>query len=81
MSHELDGLVDVTITYPQGTPTFWEFMQGKCPEAHLLVQRRQIPQELTASGDDAQQREALSPWIEALWREKDARLAAQTVAV
>ncbi|HEY5679661.1 MAG TPA: acetyltransferase [Pseudomonadales bacterium] len=81
LSKELDRLVDVTITYPRGTPTFWEFMQGKCPAAHLLVQCREIPQDVRAPGNDDEQREVVSPWIEALWREKDARLGAQTVAL
>ncbi len=56
-------------------------MQGKCPEAHLLVQCREIPPEIRAQADDGEQREALAPWVEALWREKDTRLTTQTAAV
>jgi 1-acyl-sn-glycerol-3-phosphate acyltransferase len=67
LSSELNGL--------------WEFMQGKSPDAHLLVQCREIPQEVRAHADGDEQREVLAPWIEALWREKDARLAAQTVTL
>lgn len=80
LSEELDRLVDVTITYPHGTPTFWEFMQGKCPDAHLLVQCREIPPEIRIKGDDDDQRNVIAPWVESLWREKDARLATETVA-
>ncbi len=79
LSEELHRLVDVTITYPHGTPTFWEFMKGKCPDAHLLVQCREIPPEIRSKVDDGEQRRVLAPWIEALWREKDTRLAAETV--
>ena len=73
LNDHLHKLVDITISYPQGTPTFWEFMQGLCPEVEMLIQCRTIPSEAREQSD-SQQRKVLAPWIESLWQEKDQRL-------
>jgi 1-acyl-sn-glycerol-3-phosphate acyltransferase len=73
LNNHLHKLVDVTISYPNSTPTFWEFLQGRCSEVNMLVQCRTIPDE-ARSDNDSQQRKILSPWIEEMWREKDERL-------
>ena len=73
LNNHLHKLVDVTISYPHGPPTFWEFLQGMCPEVHMLIQCRTIPNEARIHSD-AKQRKILAPWIDELWREKDERL-------
>ncbi len=73
LNDELHKLVDITISYPHGTPTFWQFMQGLCPEVNMLIQCRPIPSQARTS-NDSEQRKFLAPWIEGLWREKDQRL-------
>lgn len=74
LNDRLHQLVDITISYPDGTPTFWDFMQGRCAEATLLIQCRDIPGEARALTNDIEQRKVLAPWIDGLWREKDQRL-------
>ena len=73
LNDHLHKLVDVTISYPHGTPTFWEFMQGLCPDVNMLIQCRTIPSD-ARTPSDSEQRKILTPWIEELWREKDQRL-------
>jgi hypothetical protein len=74
LNNHLHKLVDITISYPNGTPTFWEFMQGLSPDVNMLIQCRTIPSQARTQ-DDSEQRKVLAPWIEELWREKDQRLA------
>jgi 1-acyl-sn-glycerol-3-phosphate acyltransferase len=74
MENKIDYLIDITIDYPDGIPTFWEFLKGECNNVDLLVQCRELPAQVqTASGVDAT-RTALEPWVEAIWEEKDIRL-------
>jgi 1-acyl-sn-glycerol-3-phosphate acyltransferase len=78
LEERIHKVLDVTIIYPEGTPSFWQLLQGRCREVKVLVQCRDLPaaSNLPAHPDDSEaSRERLVPWIEALWREKDARLA------
>jgi 1-acyl-sn-glycerol-3-phosphate acyltransferase len=73
LEDKLHKILDVTIVYPEGTPTFWELLQGRCRNVKVLVQCRDLPADLHETDSDLV-RERLGPWIETLWREKDARL-------
>jgi len=74
LEDRLDCLIDVTIVYPDGTPTFWEFMKGECKSVNVLAQCREIPASVRAATLPDDRRRAVEDWIESLWREKDARL-------
>lgn len=74
LGDRLDALVDITLVYPDGVPSFWTFLQGRCPRVRAYVHCRAFPAALPADGDDRQVREQLGPWIENLWAEKDALL-------
>jgi hypothetical protein len=71
-------LLDVTIVYPDGAPTFWQFLCGNL--RHVVVRARQldIPPELR-SGDyarDPKYRKAFQRWLQTLWQQKDATIDA-----
>ena len=72
---EVRQLVDVTIAYPGGPPSFWEFLSGQCPQARMTVQSFDLEPALQ-SDEPKTQRQALQPFIENLWRAKDSRLGA-----
>lgn len=80
LNNHLHKLVDITVLYPEGTPTFWEFMQGLCPRVDLRIDCYDIPADLRNVDDDATQRKLLAPWIDDLWREKDQRIEAAKAA-
>lgn len=67
------SLIDVTIVYPDGTPTFWQFLCGRCPRIHVDIRQLPIPPELCAGdyGNDAAFRSRFHRWLGALWIEKD----------
>lgn len=73
MDEKLHRLVDVTIFYPGGVPTFWEFLQGRCEHVEITVQPHVIPQSVR-NARDVERRTELAQWIKSLWQAKDERL-------
>ena len=78
LGDRMDHIVDATIVYPQGAPSFWSFMCGRCPEVILHLQNRPVPRDLSSGDymDDPAFREALQTWVTELWAEKERRLQA-----
>ncbi|MBK87642.1 MAG: acyltransferase [Gammaproteobacteria bacterium] len=70
MAGRLKTVVDVTIVYPGGAPTFWDFLQGKCKEVHIDIRQHSLP-ELTGLEDDAQRKAKLAQWTRQIWSAKD----------
>ena len=76
MGEQFRSVLDVTIHYPQGIPTFWDFLQGKMQRCTVLINEIEIPQELR-NGDyetDEQYRLNFQQWVQQLWEEKDRQL-------
>ncbi|MEW6704977.1 MAG: acyltransferase [Pseudomonadota bacterium] len=73
MGGKFRSLVDVTIVYPDGPPTFWDFACGRTPRIVVRVAQRVIPAEL-AEGDytgDPAFRGQFHRWLGGLWEQKD----------
>ncbi len=73
MGEDFDALLDVTIAYPRGTPTFWDLACGRMTEVVVRVQSRPIPRAL-AGGDmagDPAFRAGVQDWIGGMWQDKD----------
>ena len=69
---------DVTIHYPNGVPSFWDFLCGRCEVVRVEVRSVEIPASLREAGTDPLSpagRDDLRHWVDALWHEKDARLS------
>jgi 1-acyl-sn-glycerol-3-phosphate acyltransferase len=76
------SFVDVTIVYPAGAPTFWQFLCGNMPEVIVRVRRLPIPAEFGA-GDyagDPQFRKTIQRWLQQMWEEKDRQIEALLAA-
>lgn len=86
MGDQLHKLLDVTIHYPQGAPSFWEFVCGKVRSVQVKVNI--IPIEDVVNGDvfamdyfdNQAQRERFQAWLNQLWTHKDATLEQMTVS-
>lgn len=75
MGEHLTTLVDVTIYYPEGIPTFADFLSGRIKNVHIEVHTQKIGHEL--NGDymnDRTHKIAFQKWLMEFWHEKDARL-------
>jgi 1-acyl-sn-glycerol-3-phosphate acyltransferase len=77
MGAKFHSLIDVTIVYPDGPPTFWRFLCGSTPRIIVRVRRLPIPAEFYA-GDyeqDAPFRASFHRWLAQLWDDKDQQIA------
>lgn len=73
MGEQFDSLLDVTIVYPGGIPSFWDLLSGKVKDVVVRVREVSIPPELRdarASADPAY-RARLQAWVAEMWAEKD----------
>ena len=75
LKDELAQLIDVTIIYPDGPPTFWGFLEGRCRRARMTVKVHDLDGDLR-SEDAHMQRKALLAFVDDIWRAKDERLNA-----
>ncbi len=74
LDERLECLVDVTINYPDGTPTFWEFMKGESPSVEVSAHCLEFPDAVRNAGNHDDRRAAVESWVEEIWQEKDHRL-------
>ena len=72
----VEALLDVTIVYPGGVPTFLDLLCGRAGEIVVRAREVALPQQRARAADDpgAEYRIALNAWVRELWREKDLRI-------
>ncbi len=76
MGGMLHTMLDVTIAYTSGTPTFWDLCCGRVGTVRVDVRHRRI-EDWLAAGDytsDPAFRERFQAWLGGVWTEKDALL-------
>jgi len=73
MGEKFQSLVDVTIVYPDGAPSFWQFLCGVTPRVIVRAHQRPIPPEFLTSdyAKDKAFRGTFHRWLLGLWEEKD----------
>lgn len=74
MGRHFDALLDVTIVYPAGIPTFWQFLCGRVPEIVVRARTLPIPAEFCEGDYDSDMafRGRLHTWLAGVWEDKDA---------
>lgn len=73
MGERFHSLLDVTLFYPGGAPSFFGMLSGRMKEVVVHLRERMIPADLI-SGDyasDPEFRARAQAWVAELWREKD----------
>lgn len=73
LGDKFSSLLSVTIVYPNGIPTFWDFLCNRLPRVIVRVTQSAIPADLL-HGDyesDADYRQRFQAWVNAQWAEKD----------
>lgn len=76
LGDKFNSLLNVTIVYPDGIPTFWEFLCGKIRRVVVRIQTMTIPEQCL-HGDyegDKTFRIAFHQWVQQLWQEKDQQI-------
>jgi 1-acyl-sn-glycerol-3-phosphate acyltransferase len=76
MGEQFEALLDVTIVYPKGAPTFWQLLCGRNDAVTVRVQSRPIP-DTVLGGDpvaDLAYRQRIGAWVDQQWRDKDLQI-------
>ncbi len=76
LGEKFNSVLDITIVYPDGIPTFWEFLCGKVKRIVVRMKTMEIPKQLL-HGDyegDPAFRDAMHRWVQQLWRYKDKQI-------
>ena len=73
MGEQFEAVLDVTLIYPDGTPSFWDLMSGRYGRVQVVVEALALPAQLLEGGAqlDKARRAAIAEWIEARWSDKD----------
>lgn len=79
MGEMFNGMLDVTIVYPHGVPTFIDLLTGKIDDVIVTVREVPIPKNLLVDEQGhAPTRSALQHWINDMWQAKDREIAQLT---
>jgi 1-acyl-sn-glycerol-3-phosphate acyltransferase len=73
MGEQFEALLDVTIVYPHGTPTFWHLLCGEIDAVTVRVQQRAIPAGVLGGDpvNDKAYRQRIGAWVDQQWIDKD----------
>ena len=73
MGSQFRSMLDVTIVYPNGIPTFWDLLCGRAGHAVLRARTLPIPAEFSTASyeEDSKFRARFHRWLANIWKEKD----------
>jgi hypothetical protein len=80
MGDSLSKLIDVTIHYPKGIPSYWDFVCGRVNNIVIDIKVIEISELLrskTFSADyftDPEKKQIFQDWLNNLWQQKDQSL-------
>jgi len=76
LGERVHQVLDVTIVYPNGAPSFWEFISGQCRDVRVEIASSRVPSELFDAHEElpAEVRDTLRTWVDTLWTRKDQRI-------
>ncbi len=74
MGTRLEAVLDVTILYLHGPPSFWGFLCGRMGPAIFDVRVLPLPESVSTTASEEVRRRRVQDWLEELWRRKDARI-------
>jgi 1-acyl-sn-glycerol-3-phosphate acyltransferase len=83
LGDQLDGVIDVTVAYPDYDITIWDFVCGRVPNVTVRAHLVDVPEEFLSSAivEQGPARERFKAWVEAMWSEKDRLLSELVSAV
>ena len=69
MHDHLDSILDITIYYPGGVPTFWDFLSGK--NKNVIMQIKDFPIPEQSGPSSSHHKREVQSLVEKIWEEKD----------
>lgn len=82
MGEQLHGMVNVTIHYPGGRPSFWDLLSGQVKRIVMRIETMPIPEQFIGQSYDQNMtyRAEFQAWVNQLWHAKDQQLKALIAA-
>lgn len=80
LGDKIDGILDMTIVYPDGVPEYGDLWQGKIRRLGVDIRPINMPDELFANlqqgkyDQDDRTKTALFAWLDEVWQTKDTRI-------
>ncbi|UTF61190.1 acyltransferase [Gilvimarinus sp. DA14] len=71
MEGRINTLLDVTIHFPEGRPTFWQYLAGDVKTINVVIRQRPIDGSLSGDYGDSEFRAYFQQWVNTIWQEKD----------
>lgn len=83
MDQKIKHILDVTIIYPHGRLSFWDFLCGRVKKIVIDIKPKEVPTQFLdwQNPDDPHLRSEFGEWINALWLEKDRLIKQHTAKV
>jgi 1-acyl-sn-glycerol-3-phosphate acyltransferase len=77
LGDKFHSLLNITIVYPDGIPTFWEFLCGKVRRVVVRISSSEIPAAFLHMDyeSDKDFQTLFQQWVQGLWKEKDSQIA------
>jgi 1-acyl-sn-glycerol-3-phosphate acyltransferase len=76
MGESFHSILDVSIAYPQGTPSMWGFLCGECSDIRVRVHPIPVTGDLLGDfATDKSYRRRFTTWQKELWARKDEEMA------
>jgi 1-acyl-sn-glycerol-3-phosphate acyltransferase len=78
LGDQLDAMIDVTLAYPGGDITMWEFLTNRVPRITIRAKRLEVSPEFKTGAitEPGPARERFKAWLQSVWTAKDAELDA-----
>jgi len=78
LGDQLDAVIDVTLAYPRGDVTMWEFLTNRVPRITIRAKRLEVSPEFKTAAitEPGPAREHFKSWLQSVWTAKDAELDA-----
>ncbi|MDX1588427.1 MAG: acyltransferase [Oleiphilaceae bacterium] len=75
---QIDGVLDVSVIYPDGVPGFWDFLSNQVKRVVVEVHQFPLDQQWVRGDyrNDPQFRREFQQWLSDFWLEKDQRIEA-----
>ena len=74
LADKFTQVLDVTIAYPDGVPSFIDVMAGRMGRVQLHVRALPVPDTLQPPAGQSLSPMAVQRWVMQLWKQKDAQL-------
>ena len=73
MGHKFQSLLNITIVYPGGIPTFMDFLCGRVKNITVRIEKVTIPEHFCEKdyNSDSEFKQEIQQWTHNMWLEKD----------